>query len=108
MLFEGAQIDRHTVAVGCLGYGSSRSNPYSIPDKDNIIMGSVAIRNEQALLAIRGIPCPGIEVALQLLCGELVSGKGFVAIVTTYMCVTLQFGAQIPPALGEPVSEGSN
>ena len=43
-------------------------------------MGSVAVKNEQALLAICRIPCPGIEVALQLLCRKLFS----VATVTIY------------------------
>ena len=100
MLFEEVQIDRHTVAVGSLGYGRNRSHSHSIPDKANSIMGSVAIRNEQALLAICGIPCPGIEVALQLLCRELVGGESFVTTVTTYMCATLQLGSQTPPPWG--------
>ena len=64
--------------VVCLGY-DRRVILFSILDNVNAIMSLVSIKDEQALLAIRSIPCPSIEVALQPVCCKLIGGEVLVA-----------------------------
>ena len=67
----------------CLGY-DRRVILFSILDNVNAIMSLVSIKNEQALLAIRSIPCPSIEVALQPVCHMLIGSEALVATMRNY------------------------
>lgn len=65
---------------------------YSTPDKVNVRMSSIAIKNEQALLAaayrVQASKC----IALQPLCCKLVGGEALIATMSKYcslVCIVI-------------------